>query len=328
MTTPCRVSTTTIVLCVLTLMTVSANAQNTGHPPEKWAVLIGVDDYAEAKDLTYCGADMQALQKELTNAGFDARQVLLLNDNAKEERLQPHKSNIEKQIELTCRNAEQGDLVLIAFSGHGVHTGKVSYLCPKDAKLDDQSTLISVDWVYQQMQKCQADLKLVMLDACHNIPPKQNNTRDFTAEERQERSRAFLQEAERLPQGILLLSSCSEGEFAHEDVEFGHGVFMHFLLEGLQGKADIDRNEAVTLNELFRFASKETKLHVSTKFSDNQRPKLNGSPTTEALDFEIVSPGSISLPEEITNSIGIEFRKSWSDSVGFGKSSAVCPTSV
>ncbi len=43
MTTLCRISTTTIVLCVLTLMTISANAQNagsdTGHPPGKWAVL-------------------------------------------------------------------------------------------------------------------------------------------------------------------------------------------------------------------------------------------------------------------------------------------------
>ncbi len=184
---------------------------------------------------------------------------------------------------------------------------KVSYLCPTDAKLDDQSTLISLDWVYQQMQKCQADLKLMIMDACRNVPPELNATRDFTAEERKDSSRAFVQEAERLPQGILLLSSCSEGEFAQEDVELGHGVFMHFLLEGLQGKADIDRNKAVTLNELFRFASKETKLHVSTKFSDSQRPKLNGNLTIEALDFKIVSPGSSKhLPEEITNSIGMK----------------------
>jgi len=101
------------------------------------------------------------------------------------------------------------------------------------------------------MQKCQADLKLVMMDACRNVPPELNATRDFTAEERKDSSRAFVQEAERLPQGILLLSSCSEGEFAQEDVELGHGVFMHYLLEGLQGKADIDRNKAVKLVNSF-----------------------------------------------------------------------------
>ena len=147
MTTSFRFRNVAIVLCMLPLMAVSATAQdvNSKRPSEKWAVLIGVDDYAYAKDLKCCGADMQALQKELTHVGFDARQVLLLNDNAKEKRLQPYKSNIEKQIELTCSNAERGDLVLIAFSGHGVHAGKVSYLCPTDAKLDDQSTLISLE---------------------------------------------------------------------------------------------------------------------------------------------------------------------------------------
>ena len=95
--------------------------------------------------------------------GFNARQVLLLNDGATEKRLQPYKSNIEKQIKLTCSNAERGDLVLIAFSGHGVHADKVSYLCPTDAKPDDRSTLISLDWVYEKLQKCEADLKLVMV---------------------------------------------------------------------------------------------------------------------------------------------------------------------
>jgi len=120
----------------------TAQDVNSKRASEKWAVLIGVDDYAYAKDLKYCGADMQALQKELTQVGFEARQVLLLNDDATEKRLQPYKSNIEKQIELTCSNAERGDLVLIAFSGHGVHAGKVSYLCPTDAELDDRSTFI------------------------------------------------------------------------------------------------------------------------------------------------------------------------------------------
>ena len=266
-------------------------AQDTAAPrkSEKWAVLIGVDDYAYARDLKYCGADMQGLQKELTSVGFDARQIVLLNDEAKDKRLEPYKSNIESQIELMCSHAERGDLILIAFSGHGVHSDKVSYLCPTDAKLDDRDTLISLEWVYSKLEKCQADLKLVMVDACRNVPPELNNPKDFTAEERKDSSRAFVQEAERLPRGILLLNSCSEGEFAQEDVDFGEGVFMHFVLEGIRGKADSDRDKAVTLSELFRFASKETKLHVGEKFNESQHPKLKGNLTVEALDFEIVS---------------------------------------
>ena len=32
---------------------------------QRWAVLIGVDDYAQIADLNYCGADMLALRDQL-----------------------------------------------------------------------------------------------------------------------------------------------------------------------------------------------------------------------------------------------------------------------
>ncbi len=307
-----------LILCTCrSVVTAQCENKPEKKKSERWAVLIGVDDYAYAKDLQFCGADMKALQAELVKAGFDERQTVLLSDEAKEKRLQPYKTNIQKQIELTCANAERGDLVLIAFSGHGVHFDKVSYLCPTDAKLDSNETLISLDWVYQQLQKCEADLKLVMVDACRNVPPELSDKRSFTTAERKDGTRAFVQEAERLPEGIVLLNSCSEGEFAQEDKDFGHGVFMHFLLEGIQGKADGDGDQSVTLNELFRFASKETKLHVSTKFADSQRPKLKGNLTIEALDFEVASlsvperpnqvkPLPSGTPKTMTNSIGMK----------------------
>ena len=80
------------------------------------------------------------------------RQVLLLHDDAKEKRLQPSKSHIQRQIELICSNAERGDLVLIAFSGHGSYQEKVTYICPADAELEKpEQTLISVDGLYKRL---------------------------------------------------------------------------------------------------------------------------------------------------------------------------------
>ncbi len=279
------------VVGLLLLVVASAIAADQ-KPGEKWAVLVGVDDYAYAKDLQFCGADMRSLKTELLASGFEERQVILLDDEAKDKRLQPYRSNIEKQIELVCANAEKGDFVLLAFSGHGVLLEKTSFLCPTDAKLDDAKTLISLDWVYQQLQRSQADLRLVLVDACRNVPAELSGKRSFSATELKDSTRAFVKDAERLPEGVLLLNSCSEGEFAQEDKEFGHGVFMHFLLEGLRGKADGDGDKSVTLNELFRFTSKETKLYVSTKFADSQRPKLKGNLTVEVLDYQVATIGS------------------------------------
>ena len=285
--------------CSLIMSARHASAQDKpsgSRKSERWAVLIGVDDYAYAKDLEFCGADMRALKAELTKAGFDERQVILLHDNAKDKRLQPYRANVQQQIELACGNAEKGDLILIAFSGHGIHQGKSSFLCPTDAKVSDTETMISMDWVYDRLQRSKADLRLMMVDACRNVPPELGGTRSLSSAQRKDVTRAFVEATERLPEGILLLNSCSEGEFAAEDKDLGHGVFMHFVLEGIRGKADKDSDQKVTLDELFRYASKETKLHVGTKFADFQRPKLKGNLTVEALDFEVASLSAANRP--------------------------------
>lgn len=64
------------------------------------------------------------------------KQVKLLLNKAKENCFRPFKNNIERQISLVLQLVEQGDLVLLAFSGHGAHFDGTSYLCPAEAKLD------------------------------------------------------------------------------------------------------------------------------------------------------------------------------------------------
>ena len=276
-----------IVLWGTPVTTVAKDKDEKKEKGQRWALLIGIDDYSYAKDLKYCVADQAALQKELLAAGFDPRQVILLTDDAKDRRRLPTVTNIRQQIELICGYAEPGDLVLISFSGHGVLIGTTSYLCPADARLHDPEALISLDWIYETMQSCKADLKLVMVDACRNIPPDLGEKRAAGSPEFKDSARAFVRASERLPEGILLLNSCSEGEFAQEDEKLGHGVFMHFLLEALRGKADDNRDRQVTLDEVFKFVSRETKLYVGDKFAELQRPKLRGNLTLEVLDYQL-----------------------------------------
>ncbi|MDZ4851292.1 MAG: caspase family protein, partial [Pirellulaceae bacterium] len=285
---------------------------------EKWAILIGIDDYLNAGDLKYCGADQRSLKDQLIRSGFDERQVFLLDDEAKDRKLLPFKANVERQLQTVLGFAERGDFILLAFSGHGVHFNKVSYLCPIDAKLDDPSTLISMDWVYEQLGKSKADLRLVMVDACRN-DPRPEGQRSMSPKELREGTRQFVETSDqRLPEGIVLLHSCSEGEVSQEDKDFGHGVFMHYVLEGLAGKADKDGDQIVSFNELVRYTSKETKLFVEKRYNDSQRPKLKGNLTGDVLDFGLSSllnaprqpqhdaPASEQRRSEFSNSLGMK----------------------
>ena len=250
----------------------------------RWAILIGVDDYAQLNDLQFCGADQTALREQLIAAGFPDQQIFLLHDKAEDKKYQPFKANIEKQLALVLGLVEKGDTVIVAFSGHGVQSGNTPFLCPTEAVLDDPASMVSLDWVYEQLQDCPATLRLLLVDACRN-DPRLGSPRSTTPSDATKQLARSLEKPP--PEGILLLTSCSAGEISMEEKAFGHGVFMHYLLEGLQGAADADENGRVSLEELSNFAGSETKLYVARNFNESQRPKLRGDLTIDALGFEL-----------------------------------------
>src|SRR5687767_12520245 len=72
---------------------------------QRWALLIGVDDYVSLQDLRFCGHDASALAESLRRSGFDQRRVFLLHDGATESRYRPFKANVEKQLDIVLNLA-------------------------------------------------------------------------------------------------------------------------------------------------------------------------------------------------------------------------------
>lgn len=151
-------------------------------PGTKWALLIGVDDYIDTQlgKLEYCGADVRALEKVLVEqANFPPDQVITLHDQQQARGKQPLRLSIERNLRALVAQPKRGDIVLIAFSGHGIEhrdgDTKVGYLCPADADLDDpKRTMLAVEEVYGMLEKdCRASQKIVLIDACRNAPKKQ-----------------------------------------------------------------------------------------------------------------------------------------------------------
>lgn len=276
----------------------------------RWAVLVGVDQYVQAESLKFCGADQRSLRDRLVASGFPAEQVILLHDKAQDRKYQPYKGNIEKQLDLMLNLVEEEDVVVVALSGHGVHLDGKSYFCPTDADLDDPQTLVSLDALYKKFENSVAALKVLFVDACRNDPrlPGRRAGRKLSP---REEAREFTKSLERPPHGVVLLNSCTAGEVSYEDQEIGHGVFMHYVLEGLQGEADADGNGRVSIEELSRFANAKTKSFVLRKFNDVQRPFLKGDVTVDVLDFELARASGPNVAsssrnaKSIINSIGM-----------------------
>ena len=70
------------------------------------------------------------------------------------------------------------------------------------------------------------------------------------------------------PASMAALFSCSEKEVSWEDSELdgGHGVFFHYVIQGLSGKADEERgNHKVELDELYSYVKDNVLAFVAHK---------------------------------------------------------------
>jgi hypothetical protein len=207
-------------------------------------VLAGVREYDSGKftSLRYTENDAEELAKVLENrAGFSVR-VLTTTRGARRKEDRPTADNLRAAVKVLLARKKRGDTILVALAGHGmqarVKEGGVerdeSFFCPSDAQFNDTETLLGLTKLFSDLDGCGAGVKLLLVDACRNEP----GARGF---------RNFDTDAVPRPaRGTAALFSCSSGQRAFETDELGpkgHGVFFHFVLEGLKGEARNRDNE-------------------------------------------------------------------------------------
>lgn len=268
--------------CSLFLVVVTGNAAwgDDDRPAtrkiQRYALLIGADDYAPPlSKLQYCYNDMDDLRAHLEISGFAPDNITFMNDRSKSSRMRPTKANILRELSLRLQLANKDDVVLVAFSGHGVHIDGQSYLCPTDANLDGTGSLVEINRIYDMMEQCPAGEKLLIVDACRNEPI----VRGFRAGKLADNLALQVQAP---PRGLIVMSSCEPHQLSAEDPELQHGVFMNYVIEGLEGPADTNvdiggnNNGRISLDELYYYAHEKTKIHVARSHGIVQRPMMRG----------------------------------------------------
>ena len=81
--------------------------------------------------------------------------------------------------------------------------------------------------------------KVLIVDACHV-----GTGREAAPDP------AFLRNVHELATGFSVIAASTAEQKAHEMSDTEHGVFTHYLLEGLRGPADRDHNDFVTVDEV------------------------------------------------------------------------------
>src|SRR5215203_5235965 len=114
---------------------------------KRYALIIGVDQYADTQITTLGGASNDA--KTLANAliqyaGFPGEQVTLLASDQPAER-QPTRGNILRRLSNMAAVIPPDGLLLISFAGHGIERSGQAFLLPADSQVSNDVDLLEQD---------------------------------------------------------------------------------------------------------------------------------------------------------------------------------------
>jgi hypothetical protein len=238
---------------------------------KRWAVVIGVGQYdsEDIPDLDFAPNDARAVRDFLlSDAAGPFDEVLYLENE------RATGAAMREALFVFLQQADWDDLVVIYYAGHGApDPGRPDnlYLMPVDTELDRLAATGFPMWDVKTALRRQiaAERVLVIADACHSAGTADG---DAVGGGDSNQIAGGFQELF-TPSRRLMLTAAATNEFSLEDERWGgHGVFTHFLLDGLRGAGDLDSNGIVTVTELFEHVSS----NVRSATSGRQNPQING----------------------------------------------------
>jgi tetratricopeptide (TPR) repeat protein len=239
---------------------------------DRWAVIVGISKYQHQDwNLKYAHRDAEELyQLLLTSAGgsFASDHIRLLVDE------QATTKNIKKALFDFLEKPAKEDLVLIYFACHGSPNPdrpKNIYLLTHDTEPNAiAGTALPMDDIDRALKDTLfADKVIVLADTCHSgaIGGGIGGRRSVEVEDISKVMNRYFLNISQSKGGVAFLSSAEANQVSFEDTKWGkgHGVFTHFLLEGMRGAADTDNNGIVTIGELFEYVRDNVKQATDHK---------------------------------------------------------------
>ncbi|GAB3920771.1 caspase family protein [Larkinella terrae] len=232
---------------------------------QTYAVIVGISDY---QALSYATGDLRFADR-------DARQVVQFLKSKPGGEVPGSNIRLLINRQATCatiqqalavfRRARPSDRVILYFSGHGLPDSFVPY----DVVPGNRSRLLTHRTIKAAFHESKALTKLCIADACLSGSMTQPASQRTAAE-------SITKNAGKGSNVAMLLASRSTQD-AVESSRLAGGTFTHYLLKGLNGRADLDHDHIVTIRELHRYVSPKVRLTTKGKqapvfygrFSDN-----------------------------------------------------------
>lgn len=204
----------------------------------------------------------------------------------------PTKSVIEKSLTAFLETSRAQDRVVVFFVGHSVELGDDVYLAPIEGELDRADTMIPLKWFYDQLAKCKARQKVLVLDV-NRFNPTIGQERPG-GDEMGEKLDALLKAP---PAGVQVWSSCIAKQRSYASDDYPMGIFLDSMREtasGLgNGKIQNDPKKPLPLERWVEVVNERMKKELGKRKLE-QVSRLTGKEAegNDAYDPKEASPPS------------------------------------
>lgn len=250
------------------------------------SLAVGIDRYRDsALKLRFARGDAEAVHGALKKAGPSlykrgVEQRLLVDDQAT-------RAGILEGLQWLASSSRPEDVVIVYLAGHGETVDGDYYFLPQDLKMTGLDSIreagISQETLMTHIQAIPARKVVIFMDSCKAGGASAAMAARGLAEKK---ALAVLAQAA----GVYMVGASTSHQDALEDARLGHGVFTWALLRGLEGKADLDGDKAVSVRELVTWLEAEVARVSSAHLGREQYPVSYG--TGRNFPLTLVPKGS------------------------------------
>ncbi len=256
-----------------------------------YALIIGISDYKDdgIKDLQFAHRDAEEFAEYLgSKAGgsVPATQIKLLTG---EEATVANIYTAKKWLE---ESATKGDMVFFYFAGHGDVESDLyqlgfllAYDTPEKNYLNNAVRIEDINNMANTLSVNKEVTTILITDACRSgkLVGEENKGKRLVGEQ-----------LAKVQKNEIRLASCAANELAEEDLAWGggRGAFSYYLINGMKGLADSEKEAdgKVSLLELSTYLKTKVSEDVSKLKESDQNPEVDGKPTTT---IALVDPAAL-----------------------------------
>ena len=245
--------------------------------PNAVALIIGVESYLSLPPAQYADSDANHFYDYANQSlGVPPHKIKLLTDSkaSRTELLKAMRSWMRTEVV----NGKSD--IYIFFAGHGLVSadGSKAYLLPADGDRDllDETSILRDDLIASAKG---AKTITMFLDTCYSGGTRTNEVLLADA-----RPITIVPDKSALPSNVTILAAASGAQLSSTYETVQQGLFSYWLMKGLEGEADANKDKKITTGELHEYVARQVGP-MAQRRNRQQDPQLMGDSTRVLVNY-------------------------------------------